>query len=122
MFQESTDTVGLNGPDEPHHKEYGRHGGRHVQVGIATAQQRPTDVKISRCVVITPTNSSDSWNQAKPVHEENKNENGRKEPKSLGHQVATDDVLQKAVQTFDQPLPKILNSARDALNAPGCDL
>src|SRR6266481_5105822 len=122
MFQESADTVGLNRPDKPHHEEYGRHRGRHVQIRVATAQQRPIDMEISRTVVVTPADCSDSRNQSEPVHEQNKNENCGKKPKSLLHEVTADDVFQKIVQTLNQPLPKILNPAGDCLNPPGCYL
>src|SRR2546428_5570104 len=83
MFQESSDAVGLNRPDKPHHKEYGRHRGRHVQVRVATAEQRPVDMEISRTVVVTPADCSNSRNQSEPVHKQNKNENCGKKPKSF---------------------------------------
>src|SRR5262249_36179293 len=60
---------------------------------------------------MTPADCSDSRNQSKPVHEQNKNENSGIEPKSLLHEVTADDVLQEIVQTLDQPLPKILSEA-----------
>src|SRR6266404_4445235 len=108
MFQESSDAVGLNRPDKPHHEEYGRHRGRHVQIRVATAQQRPIDMEISRTVVVTPADCSDSRNQSEPVHEQNKNENCSKKPKSLLHEVTADDVF-----------PKILKPVWDGLNLPG---
>src|SRR4029077_8299943 len=122
MFQEASDAVGLNRPDKPHHKEYGRHRGRHVQIRVATAQQRSVDMKISRTVVVTPADCSDSRNQSEPIHEQNKNENCGKKPKSLWHEVTADDVFQKIVQPLTQPFPKILNTARDSLNPSGSDL
>src|SRR5437016_11720530 len=122
FFQESSDAVGLNRPDKPHHEEYGRHRGRHVQIRVATTQQRPIDMEISRTVVVTPADCSDSRNQSEPVHEQNKNENRGKKPKSFGHQLTADDVFQKIVQTPNQPLPKILNHTGDGLNPPGRDL
>src|SRR6266567_3886963 len=122
MFQESSDAVGLNRPDKPHHEEYGRHRGRHVQIRVATAQQRPIDMEISRTVVVTPADCSDSRNQSEPVHEQNKNENCGKKPKSLLHEVTADDVFQKIVQTLNEPFPKILNPVWDGLYLPGCYL
>src|SRR6266436_4633036 len=122
MFQESANTVGLNRPDKPHHEKYGRHRGRHVQIRVATAQQRPIDMEISRTVVVTPADCSDSRNQSEPVHEQNKNENCGKKPKSLLHEVTADDVFQKIVQTLNQPFPKVLNPVWDGLNPPGCYL
>src|SRR4029453_8540380 len=62
FFQESSHAVGLNRPDKPHHEEYGRHRGSHVQIRVATAQQRSIDREISRGILMAPTNSSDSWN------------------------------------------------------------
>src|SRR6478736_8741810 len=116
MFQESSDAVGLNRPDKPHHEEYGRHRGRHVQVRVATSQQRPINVEISRTVVVTPADGSDSRDQSEPVHEQNKNENSGKKPKPLFHEITADDVFQKSVQTLNKPFPEILNSARDGFN------
>src|SRR6476659_77454 len=101
MFQEASDAVGLNRPDKPHHEEYGRHRSRHVQVRVATPQQRPINMEISRTVVVTPADCSDSRNQSEPVHEQNKNENRGKKPKSLLHEVTADDVFQEIVQTLD---------------------
>src|SRR5213079_3355609 len=95
MFQESSDAIGLNRPDKPHHEEYGRHRGRHVQIGVATAQHRPIDMEISPTVVVPPADFSDSRNQSEPVHEQNKNENRGKKPKSLTHDVTAYDVFQK---------------------------
>src|SRR5207244_4658237 len=115
----SADAVGLNRPDKPHHEEYGRHRGRHVQIRVATAQQRPIDMEISRRVGMSPTNCSDSRNQSEPVHEQNKNENCGKKPKSLSHELTADDVFQEIVQTLHQPFPKILNPVWDGLNLPG---
>src|SRR6478672_8878661 len=79
-------------------------------------------MEISCRVVMAPTNGADSGNQSKPVHEENKNENCGKKPKSLSHELTADDVFQEIVQTLNQPLPKILNPAGDRLNSPRCDL
>src|SRR5215467_9326285 len=79
-------------------------------------------MEISRSVVVTPADCSDSGNQPGPVHEQNKNENRGKKPKSFSHEVTADDVLQEIVQAFDQPFPKILNPARDCLDPPGGDL
>src|ERR1700741_4765582 len=64
---------------------------------------------------MTPADSPDSRNQSEPVHEKNKNENCGIKPKSLPHQLATDDVLQKVVQSRDQPFPKILYAAGNRL-------
>src|SRR5262245_64136458 len=63
---------------------------------------------MSRPVVVTPADCSDSRNQSNPVHEQNKNEDCGIKPKSLLHEVTADDVFQKIIQTLDQPLPKIL--------------
>src|SRR5262249_11431300 len=115
LFQESADTIGLNCPDKPHHEKYGRHCGRHVQVRVATSEQRPIDMEMSRPVVVTPADCSDSRNQSKPVYETDKNENRGIKPKSLLHEVAADDVFQKIVQPLDQPLPKILPEAWNCL-------
>src|SRR5204863_1498992 len=79
-------------------------------------------MEISQSVVVTPPDCSDSRNQSKPIHEENKNENRGKKPKSLSHELTADNVFQEIVQTLNQPLPKILNPAGDWLNSPGCDL
>src|SRR5262249_37282390 len=122
LFQEAADTVSLNRPDKPHHEKYCRHCGRHVQVRVATAQQRPIDMENSGSVVVSPADCSDSRNQPKPVHEQNKNENRGIEPKSLSHEVAADDVFQEVVQTLNQPFPKILYAAGDDLDPTGCDL
>src|SRR4029077_6913801 len=99
--QESSEAVGLNRPDKPHHEEYGRPCGRQVQIRVATASQRPIGPVISRTVVVTPADCSDSRNQSEPVHEQNENENRRKKPKSFCHQVTADDVFQKMVQTLN---------------------
>src|SRR5262245_25036178 len=79
-------------------------------------------MEISQTVVVTPADCSDSRNQSKPVHEQNKNENRGIKPKSLSHEVTTNDVFQKVVQTLNQPFPKILNLARDGLDLSGCYL
>src|SRR5262245_13354412 len=62
FFQEPANTVGLNRPDKPHHEKYGRHCGRHIQVRVATAEQWPIDLEMSRPVVVTPADCSDSRN------------------------------------------------------------
>src|SRR5215469_8049741 len=72
-------------------------------------------MKMSRPVVVTPADCSDSWNQSKPVYETDKNENRCIKPKPLLHEVAADDVFQKIVQPLDQPLPKILPEAWNRL-------
>src|SRR5215510_8270361 len=76
-------------------------------------------MEISRRVVMAPTNCSDSRNQSKPVHEQNKNENRGIKPKALSHEVTADDVFQEIVQTLNQPLPKILNPAGDGFDPAG---
>src|SRR4030095_4910840 len=105
-----SDAVGLNRPDKPHHEEYGGPRGGHVEIRVATAKQRPIDMEISRSVVVTPADCSNSRKQSEPVHEQNKDENRRKKPKSLLHEVTADDVFQKVVQPLNQPLLKTLNA------------
>src|SRR5215475_14792872 len=67
-------------------------------------------MEISRTVVVTPADCSDSRNQSEPVHEQNENENRRKKPKSFCHQIASDDIFKERVETLDHPLPKILSA------------
>src|SRR6266404_6896517 len=76
-------------------------------------------MKVSRRVVMTPTDRSDPRNQAAPVYEQNKNENGREKPKPLPHQFTADDVFEKIVQPLNQPFPEVLDSTRDRFDPPG---
>src|SRR5205807_8710354 len=100
-----SDSVCLNRPDKAHHEKYCRHRGGHVEILVATAKQRPIDMEVSRTVVVTPADCSNSRNQSEPVHEQNKNENCGKKPKSLLYEVTADDVFQEIVQTLNQPFP-----------------
>src|SRR5437588_5912318 len=79
-------------------------------------------MKIAGRIVVAPANGSDTRQETEPIHEQDKNENRGKEPKRLLHQLATDDRLEKIVKALDHPFPKILDPARDRLNAPGGNL
>ena len=71
---------------------------------------------------MSPTDRPDSGNQPEPVHEQNENENGGEEPERFLHQVAPDDALEKIVETFHQPFPKILHTGRDRFDISRRDL
>src|SRR6266705_2517346 len=74
-------------------------------------------MKYAGCwVVMSPADRADAGNQAEPIHKQNKNKNGREEPERLSDKIAPDDVLEKAIKTFDQPFPKILCAAGDSLD------
>ena len=45
MQENSADAIGLKRPDDPEDKKDRRHGGGHVEIGVAAAQQRAIDMK-----------------------------------------------------------------------------
>ena len=69
-----------------------------------------------------PPDRADAGNQAKPVYEQDENENRREKPKRFADEIPADDSFQEIVETLHQPFPKILRSARDRLNPAGGDL
>ena len=71
---------------------------------------------------MSPAHRPDSRNQSRPVGEENENENGGEEPERFLHQLAPDDRLEKIVETFHQPFPKVLRTGRDGFDISGRDL
>ena len=48
---------------------------------------------------MSPSDRADSWNQAQPIGAENKDEDGRKEPKCAFDQMRANDTFQKTVET-----------------------
>src|SRR5438552_588870 len=78
MKQKSADTVCLDRPHNPEQKKNHGHRESHVEIGVATAQQRSINVEHSGCrIVVAPPDCSDSGNEPEPVHEQNENENRR---------------------------------------------
>ena len=115
MENEAFDTIGLQRPDRPEKEKEHRHRGGHVQIGIATAEQRARHME-PVLGLHAPANRSDTGNQAEPVGKENKDENRREEPKGLFDQVRPDDAFEKLVKTLDQPFPEALCARRHVLN------
>src|SRR5438874_523653 len=122
MFQKTADALSLECPDQPKHKKDRRHRRRHIEVSIAAAQKRPSNMKVSGRIVMAPTDRADAGNESEPVNKQNENENGGEKPKGFADQFAPDDVFQKIVETFDQPFPKILRPARDWFDPASRDL
>jgi hypothetical protein len=57
-----------------------------------------------------PADGPHAGDQAKPVREQDQDEDRGEEPKGLLDQFGTHDALQQPVQALDQPLPKILRA------------
>ena len=70
-------------------------------------------------VAMPPTNGTDPGDQSGPVRKQNKDENCGKKPKRFLHQIAANDAFEKIVETFHQPFPEILGTARNRLNVTG---
>ena len=116
VHQESADAVRLNCPDNPENKEDHRHREGHVEIGVGAAKQGTINVKGAGCrIEMSPADGADAGNQPKPVSEEDENEDGGEEPERFLHQIAADDALEKIVETFHQPFPKVLHTGRDGL-------
>src|SRR5205814_9504141 len=69
-----------------------------------------------------PAHGPCSRNQSRPVGEEDEDENGGEEPKRFLHQLPSDDPLEKIIETFHQPFPKVLCTGRDGFDISGRDL
>jgi len=72
--------------------------------------------------VRTPTDRAHPWNQADPICRKHKKENGRKEPKCPFRQVRSDDSRQESIETFDEPLEKVLGAGRHLIHFLGRSL
>ena len=103
---------------DPASEENHGHRERHVEVGIAAAQQRPRDFK-TVFTLHAPANRADAGNQPEPVRRQDENENRREEPERLLHQSRSDDAFEKTVKSLHQPFPEVLRARRHFLNFPG---
>ena len=123
VHQESSDTIRLKCPDKPENKENNGHGRSHVEIGVGAAEQGAINVKgAGRRIDMSPAHRPDSRNQSRPVGEENEDENGGEEPERFLHQLPSDDPLEKIIETFHQPFPKVLRTGRDGFDISGRDL
>src|SRR5439155_919730 len=110
--KETFDAICLQRPDYPEEKEEHRHGGSHVQVRVAAAQQRAGDLK-AVLALHAPADRADARDQAEPVREKNEDEDGREKPEGLFDEVVANDAFQEIVKIFHQTLPEILRAGGD---------
>ena len=66
-----------------------------------------------------PADGAHSRKQARPVGEEDEDEDRGEEPEGLFGQVRPYHAFKKTVQTLHQPFPEVLRSLRHGLHAPG---
>ena len=81
MHNETADSVGLNGPNQPQNKKDAGHGESEIQIRIRAAKQGTIDVKaVCRRIVMAPTDRPHAGNESEPVQKQNEDENGREKP------------------------------------------
>ena len=64
-------------------------------------------------IVMSPANRADAGNEAKPIDEQNEDEDRGKEPERLFHQVTPNHALEKIVKALDKSFPEVLQTFRD---------
>jgi hypothetical protein len=70
---------------------------------------------------MAPPDCPNPWNEAYPVSSKDEYENRREEPKGPLDQVRPNDPFEKSVQTFNEPLPKVLDPLGHWLDVPRRD-
>jgi len=112
MFEKSDQAIFTDGPIEPKQCEGDRHRQGHVEVGIATAQERAESVMgiTTETIGIVLTNRADAGKQTEPVGEEDENENRAEEPEGLFDQMLAEDAFEKVIEAFHQPFDEILQT------------
>ena len=121
VFEKSANSIRLNCPHQPERKKDDRHGGCHVEIGVAAAEERPVNVKVA-INLVSPSDRTHAWNQAEPVLEQNENDDRRKKPKRFSNQIPANNIFQKTVKTFHEPFPKVLRPAGNWLDSARRDL
>ena len=118
MQEEAFGAIRLEGPDNPAAKEDHGHGRGHVQIGIASPEQRVDDFEAMRAID-TPADRADAREEPEPVGKQDEDEDRREEPESLLDQVRPDDAFQELVKRLHQPFQEVLGARRRELHLPG---
>lgn len=124
MHDEAAEAVGLEGPDGPHHKEDNRHGEGHVEIGIGATEEGLGDVinAEERPIGMPKADGADTGDEAKPIREEDEDEDGGEEPEGLLDELMADHALEEIVEALDKPLDEVLRAVRHFLHITGGDL
>src|SRR5690349_7925670 len=122
MTEKSADAVCLQGPDDPTGKKDHRHCEGHVQVGIGTAEEWVSQNKMAGWILMAPAHGANARNQPEPVTKQHEDKDCREEPNRLLHEFSADNVLKKLIETFDEPLPKVLCAVWHLLDVPSREL